>query len=82
MDYLQHLRDSYRRDGLLTREAGVLMVETALGKEAIGFVQYTLRGPAQLGGARSDDREPPARPAYSSLSEVAMSASTATSGPS
>jgi RimJ/RimL family protein N-acetyltransferase len=45
MDYLQHLRDSYRRDGLLTREAGTLLVETALEREAIGFVQYTLKGP-------------------------------------
>jgi RimJ/RimL family protein N-acetyltransferase len=45
MDYLQHLRDSYRRDGLLTREAGVLLIETAPEREAIGFVQYALRGP-------------------------------------
>jgi RimJ/RimL family protein N-acetyltransferase len=44
MDYLQHLFDSYRHHGLISRDAGVLMVEAIEDRREIGVVQYTLKG--------------------------------------
>jgi RimJ/RimL family protein N-acetyltransferase len=42
LDHLSRLREIYLQTGLLKRESGLLLVETILEHEVIGFVRYTL----------------------------------------
>ncbi|MFT3772512.1 MAG: GNAT family protein [Minicystis sp.] len=41
LDHLQRLLDSYRQNGLVTRTAGVLLIEEIEGNAAVGIVQYS-----------------------------------------
>jgi aminoglycoside 6'-N-acetyltransferase len=42
LDHVPQLRQAYQQMGLLTREAGFLLVETIPSHEVIGYVRYTL----------------------------------------
>ncbi|MFN2199306.1 MAG: GNAT family N-acetyltransferase [Anaerolineales bacterium] len=42
LDHVPQLRQAYQKTGLLTREAGFLLIETIAGQETIGYVRYTL----------------------------------------
>ena len=42
LDHIPQLRQAYQKMGLLTREAGFLLIESVATQEIIGFVRYTL----------------------------------------
>ena len=42
LDHLPLLRQVYQQTGLLSRESGLLLVETIADRQVIGFVRYTL----------------------------------------
>lgn len=42
LDHVPQLRQAYQKMGLLTREAGILLIEIISKQEIIGFVRYTL----------------------------------------
>jgi ribosomal-protein-alanine N-acetyltransferase len=42
LDHVPQLRQAYQKTGLLTRESGLLLIQTIQENEVIGFVRYTL----------------------------------------
>jgi aminoglycoside 6'-N-acetyltransferase len=42
LDHVPQLRQAYQQMGLLTREAGFLLIETIQTQNVVGFVRYTL----------------------------------------
>jgi RimJ/RimL family protein N-acetyltransferase len=42
LDHVPLLRQAYQQTGLLSRESGLLLIETLDGRQAIGYVRYTL----------------------------------------
>jgi RimJ/RimL family protein N-acetyltransferase len=42
LDHVPQLRQAYQKMGLLTRQAGFLLIEIIVTQEIIGFVRYTL----------------------------------------
>jgi ribosomal-protein-alanine N-acetyltransferase len=42
LDHVPRLRQAYQQTGLLTRESGLLLIQTIQKNEIIGFVRYTL----------------------------------------
>lgn len=42
LDHIPLLRQAYNKSNLLTRESGMLLIETLEAQEVVGFVRYTL----------------------------------------
>jgi aminoglycoside 6'-N-acetyltransferase len=42
LDHLPQLRQAYQHMGLLSRDSGLLLIETLQNRDVIGFVRYTL----------------------------------------
>lgn len=42
MDHLPLLREAFQKTGLLRRESGMLLIETAKDGQAVGYVRYTM----------------------------------------
>jgi RimJ/RimL family protein N-acetyltransferase len=42
LDHVALLRQAYQQTGLLSRDSGLLLVETVQGQEVIGFVRYSM----------------------------------------
>lgn len=42
MDHLPLLREAFQKTGLLSREGGILLIETIEGQSVVGFVRYSM----------------------------------------